>query len=120
LTFAQPLQSDADEYQENIIISEYPSEGKTLDELWNSMVLRDFPRSFENFKFKQMWDSKIGQYDAKWIEFSNKAHGLVFCNLVYMLVENDKMYYILCTAEEKEFDQVEKDFNIMINSLQLN
>jgi hypothetical protein len=119
LTFAQPLKNKLDNYQENIQISEYPANGMSIEELWKAFVLRDFPKSFENYKFIQSWDSNINDKKAKWIEFTNTANNVKFKNLVYMLVENDKMYYLICMATETEYPQSEKEFRQMINTLQI-
>ncbi len=119
LIFAQPFKSKIDNYQENIHISEYPANGMTLEELWQAFVLRDFPISFENYKFIQMAESKVNFKKAKWIEFTNTDNKVEFKNLVYMFVENDKMYYIICLATESEYEATEKDFRQMINSFEI-
>jgi len=120
IIFAQKLTNIRDRYQENIQIFSRPANNMTLEELWKSFVIRDFPKSFENYKFKQMWNSNINGMNANWIEFTNTGEqGQTFYNLVYMLVENNVMYYIICLALEKDYKSVEKDFRQMINSFKI-
>ena len=120
LTFAQPLDNVSDIFRENIKISVSPANGMKLDELWNSYVLIDFPKSFENFKIIQMWNSKINEKDVKWIEFTNYKSEIKFRSLIYMLVENDKMYFIVCLALDIDFEKTEKSFLEMVNSFETN
>jgi hypothetical protein len=119
LCFAQPLSNIFDNYQENINVCIYPANGMSLEELWESFVLRDFPKSFENYKFIQMSESIINEKKAKWIAFSNTTNNVKFQNLVYMLVENDIMYYIICIAKESEYSKLDKEFRQMINTFQI-
>jgi hypothetical protein len=116
LVFAQLNQGQKDNYQENIQINEYPANGLTLTECWESFIIRDFPSAFENYKMLEMWDANINGKQAKWIMFTNTVEGISFQNLVYMLVENNKMYYIICTGEYEYFKQNESDFKKMINN----
>ena len=120
LTFAQQKDSEVDNFRENIKLDVSPANGFSLDELWNSYVVRDFPKSFEKFKMVQMWNSNVNEKEAKWIEFTNYSSGLKFRNLVYMLVENDRMYFIICSALDKDFDKTEDEFLKMVNSFEIN
>ena len=119
LIFAKPLNSSSENYRENIRISEYPANGMTLEELWESFVIKDFPIAFENYKFIQMWDSSVNGKKAKWIEFKNTANNLTYKNLVYMLVENDEMYYIICMATVNGYEQTVKEFRQMIDTFEI-
>jgi hypothetical protein len=109
-------------YRENIGIFPNPANGMTLDELWNSFVIRDFPISFDNYKEIQTGKSNINGMNANWIECTNTfAHseGYTFRNLVYMFVENDTMYYIICMALDENYKNYEKDFQKMINTFKV-
>ena len=120
IVFAQKHTSIRDRYQENIQVLTHPADDMTLDELWDVYVIKAFPKSFENYKFKQMWKSNINGINANWIEFTNTGEqGQTFYNLVYVLVKNNIMYYIICLALEKDFKSVEKDFRKMINSFKI-
>jgi hypothetical protein len=119
LIFAKPLNSSSEYYRENIQIIEYPANGMTLDDLWESFVVKDFPNAFENFEFIRMWDSSVNGKKAKWIEFKNTANNLTYKNLVYMLVENDIMYYLICSATVTGYEQTIKEFRQMINTFEI-
>lgn len=120
LVFAQPLENNSDIFQENIRFNEHPANGKNLNELWDMYVLKDFPKSFDNYKMIEMWDSNINGKKAKWIDFTNTENNIKYRNLVYMLVENNRTYYIVCTAIDDKYLQVEKEFRQMINSFEIN
>jgi hypothetical protein len=104
----------------DIKIAAYPSNGESLDSLWDLYVLKGFPNSFDNYEFIQSWDSEINEINTKWIEFRFSKNGNLFKIRVYMLVENDQMFYITWTALDADFEFVEKDFNFMTNSLIIN
>jgi len=120
IIFAQRLTSIRDRFQENVQAHTFPANSMTLDELWNSWVINDFPRSFENYRFKQSGESVINGVRANWIEFTNRGEqGQTFRNLVYILVENDIMYYIICIALDRDYKSVETDFKKMIYSFRI-
>ena len=119
IIFAQKLTSFRDRYQENIQIEAFPGINMTLDELWENYVIKDFPKSFENYKIKQTGKTNINGINAKSIEFTNTAHGQTFDNLVYILVEKNIMYQIICLAIEKDYKSVEREFKEMINTFKI-
>ena len=120
IIFAAPKQTTLGvRYQDNIQIDADPVYNMELDGLWNSYVVDILPKSFENYKMKQMGISSINGKNAKWIEFTNTAHGQTFYNLVYMLVENNIMYCIMCITLERVYQTVEKDFKQMVNTFKI-
>jgi hypothetical protein len=121
LIFAKPLKNIFDIYRASIQIGEHPANGMNLEALWKSYVLRDFPKSFDNYKFIQMGDARINGKKAKWIICTNTANWKKthFKNLVYMFVENDRMYDIICIDIEHNYENTEKEFRQMINSFEI-
>jgi hypothetical protein len=119
IIFAKPLKNTEDVFQENIQFNVYPADGATLQQLWNSWILQDFPNSFERFKIIKMWDSNVNDYEAKWIEFTNTANELNYRNLVYLIMNNDMVYYIIGSSLDQEFNEVEHEFRLMINSFRI-
>ena len=119
IVFFHKLTSFRDIYQESIQIKTYPADSITLDELWNSFIMSDLTKSFKNYKSKQTGKSNINGKNANWTEFTNTAYGHKLFNLVYMLVENNIIYHIVCISLEKDYKSVENDFKKMINSLKI-
>lgn len=119
LVYAQPLQSESDNFRENIRINVYPANGMTLHQAWNSMVVRDFPKSFQDYKMLQTGNSVINGKNAKWIEFTNTDFNVRFKDLAYMFVEDGKMYYIICLSTMTENPLVEKAFKQMVESFEI-
>ncbi|MDR2040583.1 MAG: energy transducer TonB [Bacteroidales bacterium] len=121
IVFAQKLTGFKDRYQENISIETYPANNLTLDELWDFHTINVYPVAFKKYAMKQTGESKINGMDAKWIAFTNKAKAKrqTFYNLVYMIVENNIMYSIICVALEKDYKSVEKDFQKMIHTFRI-
>ncbi len=118
MVFVKPLDL-RDLYQENITIDEYPAQGMTLKKLWNSFVIKDFPKSFKDYKIIESGVDNIDGNSANWIICSNSYSGVKFINIVYMIVKNDLMYYIIAMADSKDFEKTKKDFISMIKSIKI-
>jgi len=119
LVFSQPSQGVLDLYKENIQILTYPANGKSLDEIWDSWVIEDFPNSFIDYKVMNMGISYVDGKKAKWIEFINKDYNFYFRDIAYFLVYNDVLYYIICLSLERDFVKTENDFLKMISTLKI-
>lgn len=119
LVFVQPKENNLDIFQENISFKEYPANGKNLEELWNAYVINDLPKLFNSYKVKQVWKSNIKGKKANWIECSNVYNGIKFRNLIYMLVEQDTLYFIICIATDNRYQKTENEFRKMINSFKI-
>lgn len=119
LVFAQSSQGILDLYLENIQIKTFSTNGETLDEIWNSWVIKDFPISFINYKVMKTGISNINGKKAKWVDFKNRDNNLNFRNITYFIVDNNVLYYILCLSLESDFEKTENDFIKMINTLEI-
>lgn len=119
LVFAQPSQGIFDLYLENIQIVTYPTEGKTLDEIWNSWIIIDFPNSFSNYEVMKTGNSNINGKNAKWIDFKNRDNNINYRDLCFCIVDKEVLYYILCLSLESDFEKTENDFMKMINTLEI-
>lgn len=119
LIFAQVKHSSYDKYQENIQIHKYSANGLDLHTCWNNDILKAFPKSFDNFKIVSMWDTKINGYKAKWMEYTCDDIGMKFKDIVYIIVEKNTIYFIMCLSLDDAFEATEKDFRNMVDSFEI-
>ncbi|MGD9491816.1 MAG: hypothetical protein AB7V36_00520 [Bacteroidales bacterium] len=119
LVFSQSSQGALDLYSENIQIATFPADGKTLDEIWNSWVIEDFPNSFNNYEVMGTGVLIINNKTVRWVDFKNRDFNLNFRDLAFLIVDNDVLYYIICLSLEMDFEKTRNDFFKMINTLEI-
>jgi|GEM_PF-3446008 len=120
LIFAQANENRFDRYRENILVQAHPAYGRSLNELWNLYIVEDFPYVFDDYQMIQSDDTTIDGKPVKWIEFTyTDKEKLKFRILIYMLVEDDVMYQLICSAMEDAFPKTEKLFKKMVESFEI-
>lgn len=111
--------NDSLSYNGNISFDEYPADGKSLTELWKEYLVDRFPAVFEDYELIETWKSIINGRDARWIEFKNSYFNNTYRNIVCLLVEYDRLYYIFAMADEDQFEVIEEDFVEIIHSFEV-
>lgn len=119
IIFSQPKTGSRDKYRENIWLGHFPANGEGLEDLWKSFIIRDFTRIFDDFEIIHEGLTELHGQSAIWMLSESSAFDRKFKDLVYMTMRRGMVYYIVCIAEKKEFDDVEMVFKGMVDSFRI-
>jgi hypothetical protein len=118
VTFSSPPESEYDSFQENLLLSVYPAENRTLNELFNHDI----------DSIKQSLNSEILESNNKTVTLAGSPAYKIVYNFTYkqneinamrtVMVKDDKSYHITYFAKAAEYEYYLPTIQSMIDSFQ--
>jgi YVTN family beta-propeller protein len=116
VTFSSPPESENDSFQENLLLSVYPAENKTPEDI----LIKD-EAHFEDFQIIKPINTTIALANnpAHMIVFSFTENGVEYKAMKVITVKDNKVYDIIYFAEPEKFDTYLPTIQKMIESFEI-
>jgi serine/threonine-protein kinase len=116
--FISPKESDADKFQERLIVTVEPTSNKTLDE-YTKLSKQEILNLDKNAKIAEEGESTLAGKSGYRVVYTTKEGNQEFKKLNVWTMKNDKAYLITYEAEAGKYDQFLPVVEKMIKSLEV-
>jgi hypothetical protein len=112
-----PAESAADKFRENIGVNldQLPQKDLTLDQV-SDATISQFDQIFQNLKVQSKGTVQLGDLQAKKVVFTGSLGKIHVKDLMYLVLKDDKVYSIICTAEPTKFEAYQPSFEAIAQS----